>query len=458
MDNKDFSDIGEQIRRTVESALGSQNFEQLNKNISDSVSGALDEVRKSFLSAGSAEKKPSVERKPPAEEAFQSDRQAAGGEHKEYDKDGLDQSYKRHQAVDRDRLYGDNNIFDHIGRYVRVRGVNLSTGKDEGTADRTQLPGSVRVNYPSKVPGILYTVFGSIGVGVTALLTVVMLFVSLLVKPIFGYAPGSAVFFLLMGLVFAVMLGAGQKSLGKIKRLKAYLRESGDKTYCSLEQMSAAVGKSQRFVVKDLERLIKDGILPEARLDEKKTCLMLDKATYLQYLDTQKNFAKRRQIEAETAARNQTKADTRSNALSSEVKEMITTGRGYLATLKEANQAIPGEQISNKLTRLETVIDRIFETVEKHPEQAGGMERFMDYYLPTTVKLVNAYRDFDSVGTEAESVASSKQEIENTLDTIIKAFVRLLDDLYTEAVMDVSTDASVLQTMLKQDGYGDSDF
>ncbi len=82
----------------------------------------------------------------------------------------------------------------------------------------------------------------------------------------------------------------------------------------------------------------------------------------------------------------------------------------------------------------------------------------MEYYLPTTVKLVNAYRDFDSVGTQGANISSAKAEIERTLDTINQAFERLLDDLYQDAALDVSTDASVIQTMLKKDGWAESDF
>lgn len=435
MDNKDFSDIGEQIRRTVEGALGSQNFEQLNKNISDSVNGALDEVKKSLLNAGNAGKK-----------TF------------EYKKDNLDQSYSRHQPVDTDKLYRDNDIFDTISENILTRGAGQENRKSKELADGSKLPDSVRVNYPGRVSGILYTVFGSIGIGITALLAVILSFISILVKPIFGYAPFGAAFFLILGCIFSVMLGVGKTRLNKIGRLKKYLKEAGNKTYCPVEQLAAAVGKTQKFVIKDVERLIAGGILPEARLDEKKTCLMLDKATYNQYLNTQNSFAQRKRIEAEEAAKKQAEAESEADAMSAELKKMVAEGREYVRILREANDAIPEEHISAKLLRLETVISRIFETVEKHPEQMGEMERFMDYYLPTTVKLVNAYRDFDRVDTAGGNVESAKQEIENTLDTINHAFESLLDNLYADAALDASTDASVLQTMLKRDGFTGSDF
>ena len=83
----------------------------------------------------------------------------------------------------------------------------------------------------------------------------------------------------------------------------------------------------------------------------------------------------------------------------------------------------------------------------------------MDYYLPTTMKLLNAYEELDKQDMEGENISSAKQEIENTLDTINTAFENLLDSFYKETAWDVSTDISVLKTMLAQEGLtGKDDF
>lgn len=458
MDNRDFSDIGEQIRRTVESALGSQNFEQLNKNISDSVTGALEEVRKSLTGTYG-----------------KSGKQSGGQPHKS-DKTSdhwkikpEEQIKKKEYTYSRCRY----SSFENPKRESPNQGsLNWENANQKGSTLReslvtspteaSKLPESVRVNYPSRVAGILYTIFGSIGIGVSGIVLFVVLLVSSMAKPIFGSPTGLMIFLLILSGAFGFMLGVGRGLLKKIKRLKNYLKEAGDKTYCQIEQLSAAVGKPARFVIKDLERMIGAGILPEARLDDKKTCLMLDKATYTQYLETQRGFAERKKLQQEDAKRqtqrNNEENNKKNDSLSGEIRQMIETGKGYVRILREANDAIPGEHISAKLSKLETVISLIFETVEKHPEQIGEMERFMDYYLPTTVKLVNAYRDFDSVNMAGGNVETAKQEIENTLDTINQAFESLLDNLYADAALDASTDASVLQTMLKQDGFGGSDF
>lgn len=125
--------------------------------------------------------------------------------------------------------------------------------------------------------------------------------------------------------------------------------------------------------------------------------------------------------------------------------------------LRELNIQIPGEVISNKLYKLDYLLKRIFQTLREHPEKSDQMRRFMEYYLPTTVKLVESYAEFDSAGVEGENIRTAKEEIEKTMDTINEAFEKLLDDLYQNAAFEASADARVLKTVLAQDGYMKSD-
>ena len=126
--------------------------------------------------------------------------------------------------------------------------------------------------------------------------------------------------------------------------------------------------------------------------------------------------------------------------------------------IREANDAIPGEEISRKLDRLEDVIGKIFRHIEQHPDQLDDIRKFMEYYLPTTLKLVHAYKEFDKQSIQGENITSAKKEIEETLDTIKLAFENLLDSLFEDAAMDVSGDISVLETLLAQEGLTKKDF
>ena len=116
------------------------------------------------------------------------------------------------------------------------------------------------------------------------------------------------------------------------------------------------------------------------------------------------------------------------------------------------NDNIPGEEISAKLFRLENLLKEIFEGLKEHPEQRHQMRKFMDYYLPTTLKLVEAYEEFDELSAQGQEIREAKAEIEKTLDTINSAFEELLNRMFRATAYDVTTDAQVLQTMLAKEG------
>ena len=76
----------------------------------------------------------------------------------------------------------------------------------------------------------------------------------------------------------------------------------------------------------------------------------------------------------------------------------------------------------------------------------------MNYYLPMTVKLLNAYAEMDAQPVQGETILASKREIEGTLDTLNLAYEKLLDELFADTALDVSSDISVLNTLLAQEG------
>ena len=127
-------------------------------------------------------------------------------------------------------------------------------------------------------------------------------------------------------------------------------------------------------------------------------------------------------------------------------------GNAFIAKIRACNDAIPGEEISGKISRMEEIVRRIFLRAKEHPEIVPDLKKLMDYYLPMTVKLLDAYADMDAQPIQGETILDSKQEIEDTLDTLNQAFEKLLDDLYKETALDVSSDISVLNTLLAQEG------
>ena len=86
------------------------------------------------------------------------------------------------------------------------------------------------------------------------------------------------------------------------------------------------------------------------------------------------------------------------------------------------------------------------------PAKLPQIRKFMDYYLPTTLKLLNAYDRMDSTGGSGENIDGTKSRVEGIMTTIVAAFEKQLDSLFGSDAMDISTDISVLETMLAREG------
>ena len=258
----------------------------------------------------------------------------------------------------------------------------------------------------------------------------------------------------------------GPERLGRLGRFQKYIKELGDHTYCNFRKLALAVGKPEKYVKKDISRMIAKGWFLEGHVDAQETCLITSNETYDQYVSTQKQLEERKrqdeerasheaelQKQADAKARKEAEAKERERAeISPEVQLVLDKGNDFLEKIRRSNDAIPGEEISRKISRMELIVQKIFERAKAHPEIIPDLNRLMDYYLPMTVKLLNAYEDMDSQPIQGENIASSKKEIEDTIDTLNVAFEKLLDSVFEDTAIDVSSDISVLNTVLAQEG------
>ncbi len=404
MSNKqDFNHIGEDIRQALDDALKTMDFTKLNSSISNTVNGALDEVRTQLGKAAS---------------------------------DFMESTSRTKESFN-DKRKIPNEVYRQKVQKQEI------------------VPAGIKQRPVGKVSSVLYTVFGGIGTGVTGVLTLVYGLMAILTAGAMGVVGlGISVFILLVSIG---LLGTGSFQRNRLNRFKRYLKLCGDKTYCDIRQLAAHVGKSTKYVLNDLKKMIQKGMLPEGHLDDRGTCLMLDDKTYQQYLETMDAYDAKIYVgdtgqESENSTSVSEQADTAVSAEEQALDAMISEGQEYIVKLRELNDKIPGEVFSDKLYRLENVISEIFDALKRNPEKKPQMRKFMDYYLPTTLKLVQTYADFDEVQIQGDNILTAKQEIEKTLDTINQAFEKLLDDLFMDAAFDVTTDAQVLQTLLAQEG------
>ena len=135
-----------------------------------------------------------------------------------------------------------------------------------------------------------------------------------------------------------------------------------------------------------------------------------------------------------------------------ELDKMIRDGALAVEEMKRLDENIEDEKISQAIRELERTSQAIFQQVREAPEKLPQIRKFMDYYLPTTLKLLNAYDRMSSVGVGGENIDGTKERVEAIMDTIVAAFDKQLDGLFGAEALDVSADITVLETMLAREG------
>lgn len=142
----------------------------------------------------------------------------------------------------------------------------------------------------------------------------------------------------------------------------------------------------------------------------------------------------------------------------SNVDKIIESGRDFSKQLHEANCGIQNQVISMKIERIEVICKKIIDFVSENPKKAPEIRKFMNYYMPTTLKLLKYYDKLEEQGINGENINSAMENIDSAMTTIVEAFERQLDSLFADEALDISTDISVLEGMLSQEGLMGSDF
>ena len=226
------------------------------------------------------------------------------------------------------------------------------------------------------------------------------------------------------------MLGSGLAMNRSMKRYAQYLAVMGDRPAMSVEELARVTGFSQRRVTKDLQAMISKGFFGG------KAYLNRELGYFFRSSQADEDW-QRRQEEAEEAA--------------APPKEAEEGYSGILRNIRRANDRIADPVLSAKIDRLEEVTAKIFQAVEADPKKRSSIDTFLNYYLPTTQKLLDSYAEFEATGVEGANLGQAKDRIEKTMDSIVAGFEHQLDELYKMDAMNVDSDIRVMETMLRRD-------
>lgn len=420
MANQEWDRFGEEIKRTVQEAVESRNFDQLSRTISRTINDAVNSVTWNA---------------------------------KKYSNTSSEQRWGNYEYRESGTQNNQKQDYQNQGNTGAKTGYSYTYGQSRNSVILYDKKG-MSTSGSAAMAALGYTFFGIGAASAVMALIFLMVFEQ--------YFAGFLIWLILSLLVavpFGIMGISGTRSYKSKGRFKTYLRKLDGRECCNITELADGVGKSTQEVVKDLESMIRKRWFRQGHLDRQKTCLIVTDRMYREYLqlETQKqNYQEQLKQDDIQRQMNQRVAEQEQNErmkkLDPEVRKVIEQGETFVYKIRQCNDAIPGEEISAKISRMELIVARIFERVEQNPACVGDIRKLLEYYLPTTVKLLEAYEEMDAQPVYGENIQTAKKEIEATLDTLNAAFEKLLDNLFQDTAWDVSSDISVLNTMLYQEG------
>lgn len=225
------------------------------------------------------------------------------------------------------------------------------------------------------------------------------------------------------------LFGKGLVQTRLARRMKLYQGIIGQRDHVFLSDLAQAAGVSENRVIADLQRMIADGYLPLGYVDRLNGQLIL----------TEKGY--------EPPAPKSPEPEP-SDAPAGDVDQVI------LQKIRAINDAIPDPEMSRKIDRIGEITKKILDYQRQNPAKAGQLRQFLGYYLPTTLKLLQAYAQLEAQGVEGENISAAKRRIEGMMDKVVEGFEKQLDQLFQADAMDIATDVEVLERMLDKDGLG----
>lgn len=228
------------------------------------------------------------------------------------------------------------------------------------------------------------------------------------------------------------------------KRFDTYEELVGYKSWEFIEDIAICAKRKETLVLKDLRRAIKRKLIPQGHFSQENRVLMVSNKVYDAYME--KPAVYDRYFQQMMEDRHRERSRTR------RIAQLMEQGEQYIQKIHGYGTLVKDKSVARKIARMENLVSKIFHEVDVNPRQANSLGVFLNYYLPTTEKLLDAYVALDEKQATGKQSARTKKEIEEAVSTIVTAFEGILEKLYEEYEMDITSDIAALELSMKQDG------
>ena len=308
-------------------------------------------------------------------------------------------------------------------------------GPSPGTQGVRTPPPNAAGKRPSLGKGKAMTIIGAIMAVIFGIATVSGLPV---VSSIWGFPMSLAAMSPVIGLFAGglALMAAGSISTRKAKRFRKYLALIGRRESVSVVQLAHAMPVSVRKACSDLQEMLDEGILPAGYLDMSSHELIL----------SDEGLKDEPEPEKTEEAQEEEPLDLRDDD-------------AVLREIRRLNDDIDDPAMSRKIDRIGEITSKIYGYAKQNPGKEDQLRSFLNYYLPTTLKILKAYARMEDQGVEGENIRTAKARIEGMMDKVVDGFEKQLDRLFEVDTMDITADVEVLERMLEKDGLsGGMDF
>ena len=256
------------------------------------------------------------------------------------------------------------------------------------------------------------------------------------------------VFFVSVSLaVLAVNIILISKLISAIRfksRFDVYEELLGYKSLEFVEDLAICAKQKEIVVIKDLRRATKRKLIPQGHFSAENRVFMVSNEVHDRYMEKPAVYDRyfQKMIEERHRIKSRTKR----------ISQIMETGEQYIAKIHGYGTLIKDKSVSRKISKMENIVSMIFHEIDVNPSQAQSLGVFLNYYLPTTEKLLDAYVTMDEKKASGTTATQTKKEIEETINTIVVAFEGILEKLYEEYEMDIASDITAMELSMKQEG------
>lgn len=233
-----------------------------------------------------------------------------------------------------------------------------------------------------------------------------------------------------------------------------FLRELGSNTVISIRDLASSVAQSEQKTVNDLLKMMKRGYFHQARIVEDNSLFLLDIPTFRLYKEKKSEIPEVREEKVEEEP-----IELSAEDLSAErASEMIKSGEFQLEKIVTFKGKIRDDNFRGNVDKIVDNTHSILKILDKYPDKSYALNKFSDYYLPTTAKLVETYWEFEAMRTNDSKIISSMEDINQSVVTIGEAFDKIKIELLSDRAMDIKTDIDTINLLLNQEGYAEDDW